>query len=160
SKICRVSLDYISNFFFFQAEDGIRDLTVTGVQTCALPILAASNRAAEMMREIAGAEPAPEIAIAGELPSSPAEVSLRYQHVDDLIGVAVPPKRVDEILGRFGLEKTNSSEEQSSWRIPSHRFDLQRDVDLIEEVVRAVGIAEVPGNDRSRSTPESDADRS
>src|SRR2546430_11040683 len=30
----------ITFFFFFQAEDGIRDLTVTGVQTCALPILA------------------------------------------------------------------------------------------------------------------------
>src|SRR5256886_10857136 len=30
-------------FFFFQAEDGIRDLTVTGVQTCALPILHAST---------------------------------------------------------------------------------------------------------------------
>src|SRR2546430_4666790 len=29
-------LDWL--FFFFQAEDGIRDLTVTGVQTCALPI--------------------------------------------------------------------------------------------------------------------------
>src|SRR3989440_5413955 len=29
-------------FFFFQAEDGIRDLIVTGVQTCALPIWAAS----------------------------------------------------------------------------------------------------------------------
>src|SRR2546430_3344419 len=28
----------VSVFFFFQAEDGIRDLTVTGVQTCALPI--------------------------------------------------------------------------------------------------------------------------
>src|SRR2546430_10070085 len=28
----------IGQFFFFQAEDGIRDLTVTGVQTCALPI--------------------------------------------------------------------------------------------------------------------------
>src|SRR5688572_31326330 len=28
----------VSIFFFFQAEDGIRDLTVTGVQTCALPI--------------------------------------------------------------------------------------------------------------------------
>src|SRR5256886_17255909 len=28
----------INYFFFFQAEDGIRDLTVTGVQTCALPI--------------------------------------------------------------------------------------------------------------------------
>src|SRR5207245_6679197 len=28
----------VSLFFFFQAEDGIRDATVTGVQTCALPI--------------------------------------------------------------------------------------------------------------------------
>src|SRR5688572_31593659 len=37
----RCSLNRISGiffFFFFQAEDGIRDLTVTGVQTCALPI--------------------------------------------------------------------------------------------------------------------------
>src|SRR5205085_8795293 len=35
--------------FFFQAEDGIRDLTVTGVQTCALPIsaVAATHTAAE-----------------------------------------------------------------------------------------------------------------
>src|SRR2546427_3837436 len=33
-------------FFFFQAEDGIRDLTVTGVQTCALPILWQSYGAA------------------------------------------------------------------------------------------------------------------
>src|SRR3989475_4041914 len=32
-------------FFFFQAEDGIRDLTVTGVQTCALPISRARRRA-------------------------------------------------------------------------------------------------------------------
>src|SRR5205085_8484357 len=33
-------------FFFFQAEDGIRDLTVTGVQTCALPISGRINRTA------------------------------------------------------------------------------------------------------------------
>src|SRR2546430_3515230 len=31
-------VSFIYFFFFFQAEDGIRDLTVTGVQTCALPI--------------------------------------------------------------------------------------------------------------------------
>src|SRR2546430_10924617 len=35
SFIDGVCIDYL---FFFQAEDGIRDLTVTGVQTCALPI--------------------------------------------------------------------------------------------------------------------------
>src|SRR3989475_7700212 len=29
---------FVSTIFFFQAKDGIRDLTVTGVQTCALPI--------------------------------------------------------------------------------------------------------------------------
>src|SRR5256885_11205904 len=36
-----------SVFFFFQAEDGIRDYKVTGVQTCALPI---SQRAAEQLQ--------------------------------------------------------------------------------------------------------------
>src|SRR2546430_13442943 len=38
-------------FFFFQAEDGIRDLTVTGVQTCALPIsfLAPTQRGQERL---------------------------------------------------------------------------------------------------------------
>src|SRR2546430_3532344 len=34
--------------FFFQAEDGIRDLTVTGVQTCALPICEAAGNFAPM----------------------------------------------------------------------------------------------------------------
>src|SRR3989441_8836635 len=34
-------------FFFFQAEDGIRDKLVTGVQTCALPILLQATRSAE-----------------------------------------------------------------------------------------------------------------
>src|SRR3989449_7665060 len=38
--VFRVSLSYIFFFFFFQAEDGIRDVAVTGVQTCALPIYA------------------------------------------------------------------------------------------------------------------------
>src|SRR5437867_13262689 len=36
-------------FFFFQAEDGIRDRTVTGVQTCALPILSYASSRAHML---------------------------------------------------------------------------------------------------------------
>jgi phenylalanyl-tRNA synthetase beta chain len=122
-------------------------------------VLAASNRAAELMREIAGANPAAEIASAGKLPSPPSDVSLRYAHVDELIGISVLPTRVDEILQRFGLQQASSSKEQSSWRIPGHRFDLQRDVDLIEEIVRAFGIANVPVRYRSHFTPESEADR-
>src|SRR5690349_23041145 len=38
SSVSSVESSAISSFFFFQAEDGIRDLYVTGVQTCALPI--------------------------------------------------------------------------------------------------------------------------
>src|SRR5207245_5725213 len=36
--VCVSVITSYVNFFFFQAEDGIRDATVTGVQTCALPI--------------------------------------------------------------------------------------------------------------------------
>ncbi|HEV7481126.1 MAG TPA: phenylalanine--tRNA ligase subunit beta, partial [Roseiarcus sp.] len=122
-------------------------------------VLVASNRAAELMREIAAANPAGEIATAGELPSSPPDVSLRYEHCNELIGVPVPAERVEKILKNFGLEKAQGNGSESSWRIPSHRFDLQRDVDLIEEVVRVFGIQNVPGRERSRFTTESEADR-
>src|SRR5206468_5771522 len=37
-KLMTASTHFRTLFFFFQAEDGIRDLIVTGVQTCALPI--------------------------------------------------------------------------------------------------------------------------
>src|SRR2546430_8869041 len=42
--------DNLFLFFFFQAEDGIRDLTVTGVQTCALPISIADRSPREFIR--------------------------------------------------------------------------------------------------------------
>src|SRR2546427_3653257 len=42
-------------FFFFQAEDGIRDLTVTGVQTCALPV--AMNQTGEKLSKQTRAAP-------------------------------------------------------------------------------------------------------
>src|SRR5205809_5178640 len=58
---------YFISVFFFQAEDGIRDVAVTGVQTCALPIfprtshpeLRASIVAAEITELIPGAGPPP-----------------------------------------------------------------------------------------------------
>src|SRR5256886_6729032 len=48
-------------FFFFQAEDGIRDLTVTGVQTCALPILGETFQPWPSSR--AAAAPVPSVAL-------------------------------------------------------------------------------------------------
>src|SRR2546421_7029347 len=43
----------VSVFFFFQAEDGIRDLIVTGVQTCALPISVLEVQPEQLDRELA-----------------------------------------------------------------------------------------------------------
>src|SRR2546429_2919211 len=40
-------LSHRGSVFFFQAEDGIRDVAVTGVQTCALPIFAAARAAVD-----------------------------------------------------------------------------------------------------------------
>src|SRR5437762_6893220 len=41
-------------FFFFQAEDGIRDTSVTGVQTCALPIFYVERKVAAMLQQRLG----------------------------------------------------------------------------------------------------------
>jgi phenylalanyl-tRNA synthetase beta chain len=122
-------------------------------------ILPASQRAAELMREIAGANPSPEIATAGALPEPPADVSLRHEHCNELIGVTVSKERAAEILRRFGLEEARANGNESAWKIPSYRADLQRDVDLIEEIVRVFGIENVPVRDRSRFTPQSEGDR-
>src|SRR2546429_5433828 len=78
-------------FFFFQAEDGIRDVAVTGVQTCALPILATADDQAwthllghqprsshEMLRSsaygvVSGADPVRGRGRAGRLPPRPGD---------------------------------------------------------------------------------------
>jgi len=126
-------------------------------------ILRASQRASELIREIADGNPAKEIAAAGELPANPADVSLDYNKCDQVLGIAIKSKTVDEILERFGLSKgeirNQRKSETSTWEIPSYRRDLQRDVDLIEEVVRAYGVQKIAGTDRSRFTPSSMADR-
>jgi phenylalanyl-tRNA synthetase beta chain len=123
-------------------------------------ILRASHRATELIREIAGGTPAKEIHVAGKLPADPANVSLSYEKCERVIGVAIKPKIVDEILTHFGLKKTRSTSKSAAWKIPSFRRDLQRDVDLIEEVVRAYGIDKIPGTTRGRFMPTTPADRS
>src|SRR6266436_6191686 len=53
--LCGISGQWVI-FFFFQAEDGIRDVAVTGVQTCALPIFQHDIRAWRVsLRELASA---------------------------------------------------------------------------------------------------------
>ena len=121
-------------------------------------ILAASRRATELICKVAGAKSAATIAVAGELPPDPPDVSLRYERLDQLVGIHIQPTTADAILTRFGLAKSDSAS-RPHWKIPSYRRDLQREVDLIEEIIRAHGIEKIPSADRSRFTPLSEADR-
>jgi phenylalanyl-tRNA synthetase beta chain len=123
-------------------------------------VLRASQRAIELIREIASGTPAKEIGAAGKVPANPADVSLSYEKCDRVVGVTIKPNTVDEILERFGLKKSAGAKATSKWKIPSYRRDLRRDVDLIEEIVRAYSVDKVPGTARSRSTPSSAADHS
>jgi len=123
-------------------------------------VLRASQRAAELMDEIAGGTPAKEIHVAGEIPADPGDVSLSYDKCSRLIGVPINSKTIDEILTGFGLQKIADTNRSATWKIPSYRRDLQRDVDLIEEVLRGYGIDKVPGRTRGRFMPTSKADRS
>ncbi len=122
-------------------------------------VLLASERAAQLVREIAGGTPADETVVAGTLPAPPTGFSLRYARCDELIGAPVAPAEADRILEGFGLQKLGATSEQSTWGIPSYRADLRREVDLIEEIVRVYGISRIEGADRSRFTPISGADR-
>ncbi len=122
-------------------------------------VLRASQRATELIRELADGEPQPTVATAGALPGDPPNLSLRYAQVARVIGVSIERPRIDDILRRFGLSDVGRAEDTESWwRIPSYRRDLLREEDLIEEIVRAFGANTVPSANRSRFTPASHAD--
>ena len=108
-----------------------------GVDTASMSV--ASQRAAALIVELAGGTVgdfrAGGAAVAGE----GVIVPLRLERVNSLLGVEVPPGRIEEILTGFGLLKV-----EAGWQIPSFRKDLTREVDLIEEIARVVGIENIP----------------
>src|SRR5947208_6314915 len=66
-----ISYGFWCFFFFFQAEDGIRDDLVTGVQTCALPISGTAVRAQDL--------PLPVVIAIGQLPAVGIHTFWRFQ---------------------------------------------------------------------------------
>src|SRR5256886_5500558 len=93
-----VGTERINVFFFFQAEDGIRDLTVTGVQTCALPIFTVGGgvRRVEDVRRLlnAGADNVSINTAAVENPELVREASSIVGN--QCIVVAIDAKRVSQ----------------------------------------------------------------
>lgn len=70
-------------------------------------------------------------------------VKLKKRQIDRLLGFDMGKARVRDILRRLGMSATGKSE---AWKvsIPSYRFDISLDVDLIEEIARIHGYEHVP----------------
>ncbi len=134
-----------------------------GVDPAGVPL--ASQRAAELIVELAGGATGPFRAgfragspFAGQRVDFGGEVlthrvPLRLERVNALLGVEVSVERIDQILTGFGLVK-----QDNGWQVPSFRPDLTREVDLIEEIARVVGMDAIPARTQAQFAASSATD--
>ncbi len=108
-------------------------------------ILAASARAAALIVELAGGEADAEVLVAGRLPGAAAPVALSHARCRALLGIEVSDAEIRGALLGLGLRLAGEGENSTTWQAPSHRGDLRREVDLIEEVSRVIGIERITG---------------
>lgn len=106
----------------------------------------AMERATSLLLECCGGRPGPLVDTRDDaaMPVT-REIHLRRARVARLIGMEIPAPRVEEILRRLELVPVA---EGSGWRVkvPAFRFDLALESDLIEEVARIHGYANVPSH--------------
>lgn len=108
----------------------------------------AMERATGLLLAIVGGEPGPvtEAVSTDHLPVPP-EVTLREGRLAELLGVKIDTADVDQALSALGFELlTRTTDPEVRWtiRVPSHRFDIEREADLVEEVCRIYGYNNVP----------------
>ncbi len=80
-------------------------------------------------------------------PFAPAKVALRPERTNKILGIDVPAERQLELLQSLGLSPVMDAG-KIVCTIPSHRADLSREIDLIEEVCRLHGLDKIPLYDR------------
>ncbi len=104
----------------------------------------AVERATALLLEIAGGEPGPIVdqQSAPDLPNPPT-LTLREQRISRVLGLELPATTVDSLLTGLDLNPTRID---SGWQVqvPSHRFDLMREEDLIAELGRLYGYDQIP----------------
>ncbi|RZM83418.1 phenylalanine--tRNA ligase subunit beta [Pseudoalteromonas rubra] len=104
----------------------------------------AMERATALLLEIAGGQAGPVVEAVSEsdLPDAKS-VTLRRARLDRVIGYHIEDSKVTDILTRLGLDVTFAND---SWTatVPSYRFDISIEEDLIEEVARVFGYNNIP----------------
>jgi phenylalanyl-tRNA synthetase beta chain len=105
----------------------------------------AMERATALLLEIVGGEAGPVTEALNEaaMPQTPP-VMLRSERINQMFGLELDREQVEQVLGALGLGLT--SEADGVWRVdvPSHRFDISLEVDLIEEIGRLYGYDRLP----------------
>lgn len=103
----------------------------------------ALERATQLVLQICGGETHP-VTQAGRAQPEAIAVRLRRSKVDQLLGHEIAAKDIEALLGRLGISLR--AEVGDAWiaRVPSHRYDLRIEADLIEEVGRLYGYDRIP----------------
>lgn len=103
----------------------------------------ALERATQLILEIAGGQPGPVTLNRSEGNSTAQPIRLRRARLAALLGISVPDAEVKGILTRLGFDVQTVPEGWNS-TAPSHRFDIEIEEDLIEEVGRVYGYDRIP----------------
>lgn len=105
----------------------------------------AMERATALLLEIVGGEAGPIIEAVSEadLPSV-APVILRAERIAQMLGMEMDAAEVERLLTALGLGVTSIAPGQWKVAVPSHRFDISLEVDLIEELGRLYGYNRLP----------------
>jgi phenylalanyl-tRNA synthetase beta chain len=117
-------------------------------------VLTASAFAVKLILEIAGGTAEATTQVAGAAPVLTQPVTLDAKKLDQLMGGSIPLADAEEILARLGLTKLADG----TWDVPSFRADLQRHIDLVEEIARVHGLANVPSRFQGTFVPASPVD--
>lgn len=122
-------------------------------------ILAARDRAVQLLQELCGAKILAAPLVEGAVQIVTREIKLRPSRVEKIIGTTIAPEKTERGLTALGLKKLASTADATTWQTPSFRYDLEREIDLIEEVARLHGMENVPVTINYGLHLESDADR-
>ncbi len=118
--------------------------------------------AAIMVKELAGGTISSEIKDVCVAPAQDFIVELAYEKVNSLVGKVIPVETIKSIVKSLEMKITNETAEGLTLAVPPYRVDVQRDCDVIEDILRIYGYnnVEIPSTLKSSLTTKGEEDKS
>ncbi|MDR2969301.1 MAG: phenylalanine--tRNA ligase subunit beta [Tannerellaceae bacterium] len=113
--------------------------------------LYALKRAALLIREVAGGTITGEVQDIYPEVVKPYTVELAYRKVNSLIGKEIPTETVKSILDSLEIKIVAETQEGLTLHVPVYRIDVQRDVDVIEDILRIYGYNNIEFDENVKS---------